>query len=1084
MSAGPQWLGRVKDLVREAVDQLPDQGSRTRRLAEVSPDPERGPGWFVVHKRLSRADIESATDGRLRSAKDPTAPDQDVLEVVVAGERVRVRVSTTAPATVWELHVLAGQERRILSGLADALDAVSGNPLLATVGAKQLTPLPDGFPDSEPDWAGLRPAQQRAVAACCAPGIQVVWGPPATGKTHLIAAALRRLTEAGQRVLLISSTAVAVDDALLRMLRLTDPGPDDTRLQTLRLTDPGPGDTLPVGDALHEGDTRPVGGTLHEGDTVRVGAIHHSGLADDERVNLTRLTRQRQSGPIQRAKALQARIRLLTNADRRYRQAQEELADFDSIGYQRANQRVANRAARERQQQDLAPAEADMYDARRDQNRHRRLLLSLAWREATTRLDQTRAELTILESQYSELKRALWGGVRHRSALRELQDRRAEQNHLIAQAEVALAEAARNADAAGVTPQTCGDRERADLETGRELATGRLKAAETRLESLRRELARLNALELADPADQSLVSEQWPRWQVHNSLPKLQREAEQERRLRRPLELDYEALQLQITNHRRNVEQQIVDGASLVATTFTQIALHPWLFHESFDHVIVEDAATVTFPHLVHAIGRARIGAVLIGDHRQTGPVLDPDFPDGAQIGKLFTTECFPHFGVDDLVTAADRPGCVVLTEQFDVNSVVRELVNRSTYEQLLQPAAAEPAGEIVVLNVDRLPTTLRTIHHPLDPVTGWWAIGSLLGLALTEHHEGSSGSAVFAVATPHAMQAQATEAVVGELTGERALTPVGTSRALQGRRFTTVLADLVEDGTGWIAAARQNQDGYALAGLRHFSVVVTRATNRLYVLASQRALELASDGPLAALQQMVLSGRVPCVDLAEMLAIHGAAGTLESQPAADVMTALEPFVPDVRSESAAVEMIVNRIAQATTRIWCWNGWTGAFTEAVLEALDQAHRRGVEINLVTAPADQAPSGRQRSGDSLVAMLPRVVFKRDVHQKLIVVDTRWSIVGDSDDPRGRALPAPGRDQTGLLITVESPQFARQILAVERASELAKDRHCRQCGAELREYRDVGQAPRRRWVWLCPSHHQTPFPDYRQRNRRND
>jgi hypothetical protein len=46
-----------------------------------------------------------------------------------------------------------------------------------------------------------------------------VWGPPGTGKTQVLARAITDLVDAGKRVLLVSSTNIAVDTALLKVIQ-------------------------------------------------------------------------------------------------------------------------------------------------------------------------------------------------------------------------------------------------------------------------------------------------------------------------------------------------------------------------------------------------------------------------------------------------------------------------------------------------------------------------------------------------------------------------------------------------------------------------------------------------------------------------------------------------------------------------------------------------------------------------------------------------------------------------------------------------------------------------------------------------
>lgn len=50
--------------------------------------------------------------------------------------------------------------------------------------------------------------------------MRLVWGPPGTGKTSVLSAAITALPAADKRVLLVSATNIAVDNALLAGARL------------------------------------------------------------------------------------------------------------------------------------------------------------------------------------------------------------------------------------------------------------------------------------------------------------------------------------------------------------------------------------------------------------------------------------------------------------------------------------------------------------------------------------------------------------------------------------------------------------------------------------------------------------------------------------------------------------------------------------------------------------------------------------------------------------------------------------------------------------------------------------------------
>jgi hypothetical protein len=76
-----------------------------------------------------------------------------------------------------------------------------------------------GVPGMVTPPPGLLPAQKDAYRACLGRGLWLVWGPPGTGKTRVLRSAVGDLMAAGKRILLVSGTNIAVDNALLGVVR-------------------------------------------------------------------------------------------------------------------------------------------------------------------------------------------------------------------------------------------------------------------------------------------------------------------------------------------------------------------------------------------------------------------------------------------------------------------------------------------------------------------------------------------------------------------------------------------------------------------------------------------------------------------------------------------------------------------------------------------------------------------------------------------------------------------------------------------------------------------------------------------------
>lgn len=88
----------------------------------------------------------------------------------------------------------------------------------AVVGAVSHPPSPSPIPYvASPD--PLNAAQTKAVQKALSDSVTYIWGPPGTGKTHVLGDIVRSAFENGKRVLVCSNTNKAVDQVLLKICR-------------------------------------------------------------------------------------------------------------------------------------------------------------------------------------------------------------------------------------------------------------------------------------------------------------------------------------------------------------------------------------------------------------------------------------------------------------------------------------------------------------------------------------------------------------------------------------------------------------------------------------------------------------------------------------------------------------------------------------------------------------------------------------------------------------------------------------------------------------------------------------------------
>jgi len=147
--------------------------------------------------------------------------DQEYAASVIGQEadRIRVLIDMRTPPTAIPRALLRIDDTGLLRKLAEVLETIAANPagtssLAATifhpstalVGTIQL-------PD-DPRLATLSQEGRSAIAQARGSSVTYVWGPPGTGKTTFIAHLIASLVKTGERVLVMSHTNAAVDQAL------------------------------------------------------------------------------------------------------------------------------------------------------------------------------------------------------------------------------------------------------------------------------------------------------------------------------------------------------------------------------------------------------------------------------------------------------------------------------------------------------------------------------------------------------------------------------------------------------------------------------------------------------------------------------------------------------------------------------------------------------------------------------------------------------------------------------------------------------------------------------------------------------
>ncbi|MFC0600199.1 AAA domain-containing protein [Streptomyces palmae] len=1082
-------------------------------------------GWYGLPTYASRIDPDDLQDMRLATGAGPGdrhGRSFTVLGWRVESERVRLQVAAHAPRSGLTLWAVRRPPDFLLRSLREALAALPG----AGLAERLVNGRIDAVAPEETSACGgvLQGGQAQAYLACTSPGLRLVWGPPGTGKTTVLTRALSDLALRGKRVLLVSGTNVAVDNALEGVLKERS--------------------------------------SLSPGLMVRVGSPALRHVAEDPRVSLPLLVRARVAEAEQAVEGVAERLSALMSEPvlTELRETETRLDGFDPDAYEQAKGRLAHGALVERLATELEAAEAGEADARArsehavDEHRkarerwedwapQRALLDQVAqWQAEIEQGEQSRqhlraalldaeAALAALDTEERELDRR--GRLRTRRRRGEIERERAKQaqrrealqeqvdqavetysaHHEVLRRHIAQARAeAHPVDDTALRLQlalidsTAADQAKVDRDLA--LARQTAQAAAHRLRTAQQD-------HHPHPEDADLVAAS-----DRAGLPQL---AVRLRELRascagllvrqRELELEHERLVRELARRRSQAEPELIRGASVVATTLARLRLNRTVAEGPYDVVLVDEAGAALLPELIVAVAKAKETAVLFGDFCQLGPVMPKRVPKQPELERWIRTGCFELVGIRTPADASAHPGCAALRTTHRFGPDTTDLVNRIAYGGMLRSTrpirdrALDP--EIILVTTDGLgegDDGIATARRVPGGSGRWWVAGSLLATALAERHH-DEGESV-GIVTPYKTQAQVTHDWLHDQ-GRLFRTPsveVGTAHRFQGREFDVVILDLVEDGVlpGWTAVGDlEDVRPYRKDGARLFNVGATRARQRVYVIAAWDALAKAADGTvLAQLRDMAKAepeALVRGVRSDQLLGLPSGESPGLTPLQQEIWQAFEGHVryTAIHDEDTYFPDALDAIEQARHSIWLWSPWYTKRMWEVLPRLDDARRRGVRIHLfVTNESDSLLQGQlanpataadaARRLPELKAVADTVVEIRDMHQKILVIDEQLCFLG-SLNTLSHVPGSKGRRE--IMVPFRGRRFARHILDHENADLLLHPPVCPEHGAqaELRKYvipprqrparspHTIAHPAQRYFAWACPARTTVAKPD---------
>jgi hypothetical protein len=1049
-----------------------DQGRGGWRCVATA-HPADEPGVFTIDLRGSDLTTDQADDLVLAGPDVRSVHDgHSVMEAKVEGEALRVRVAEFAPAVDCYVWRLRQQPTFLITALREGLDKLTDARLADRLARGEL-----GGRLGEVTAPPFLPAQVDAYRACMGAGLWLVWGPPGTGKTKVLQEAISDLIASGKRVLLASSTNIAVDNALVGVVRARRHQP---------------------------------------GDVVRVGPPQLSEIADNPQVCLPLIVKARLAEEEAERLRVSSTLLEMNRRAERLRDLQTKLAAFDVAAYEAA---VALLAEPGRSAGETAAALVEceltvtqglqaMEAARTavDQSAH---LAALATpdRKLWAEIEGKESRLAEVEAAAVEAEaRALVAANTYAAAQTEItalsppggrvrwRDRKAMSTALH-RLDAVGPERARLDDAALkarriansfrsqvqtqiadlVARATLGRNEVMDRDDEFVLAKSHLGDLEKAQFANQHRLAELQvAKATALGAEQLLATCQehgWPT--MHADAVALGVQVTQDNRSRSELEERHGKLYDE-QKHRASAEEaKIIASARLVATTLARFRTNNAVLKGPYDIVLIDEVGAATLPEVLLAVAKASQCAVLFGDFMQLGPVIPPALEknDRPDIRRWLKTDAFRHCGIKTPAEALEHLSCLVLDTQHRFGPHIMQLANLLAYDGLLKPGSgvrspSEDDPEIVLIDTDGL-GELAAVHR-VSPNAGWWSAGLLLARAIIELHADTGESA--GVVTPYNAQALATlEALRDVESSGRLLAEVGTAHRFQGREFPIVILDTVEpehNGNLWIGQASRlpGSSSWQQGGVRLFNVATTRAQHRLYVIASRHRVDRAKPRSAFESLSVLLNERkarsIPASSLIAPLGLDAPDLGPEGKKLAEVL-ARHVEIMDIHDEYSFYDQFASLISQARQSVWLWSAWVASRVYGVLPVLRDAVDRGVRVTIfVRDPSDNLQQKHHfaKALADLRAVVPNVVEVNVAHEKVVVIDDQIVMLGSLNT-------LSQRRSREVMITMRGRHWAHRLLGHLHAEEFSRPPRCGACNRETVDLRRRPNAGS--WYWHCYS-----------------
>lgn len=303
-------------------------------------------------------------------------------------------------------------------------------------------------------------------------------------------------------------------------------------------------------------------------------------------------------------------------------------------------------------------------------------------------------------------------------------------------------------------------------------------------------------------------------------------------------------LDQQLADTKREAARKVVEEAQIVAASLTSLYLNPHFLNQEWDVVIVDEGSMAPPPVVIVAGNRAKHHFVVLGDPLQLAPICK--FSNKEKLVRFWLgVDVYTHgqYTLDE--AGAGMHHSVLLPYQSRMHTDICDLVRESVYKGLLKDRdpdawrpAFKPEPEYPVVLYDTGGEPLAQAQRPKK--TGRSRYNeyhagidiALAKMVLADLPNERRKPEYIGIVTPYTAQRDCIkERIQG--TDLEVYCRVGTVHSYQGLEFDVLIFDIVE--SPGLAIAPFLREGWGSESMRLLNVAVTRARHKLFIVANMQ---------------------------------------------------------------------------------------------------------------------------------------------------------------------------------------------------------------------------------------------------------